>query len=105
MWEAFHLEVISSASTEDELYRKIKSCIVAFPEGISIDFIDLLEKMFKEDPDERLTAAELLMEPFFAPFQDSSPKHLLKDSEAQDHLRTTARSKEVGESLGQSIDG
>ena len=61
-----------------------------FPEHVSRDFIDLMGRMFKYCPEERLTAVEILEEPFFAKMRkNSSESNGQEDS--QDHLRTTAR--------------
>lgn len=62
------------------------------PEDASPEFIDLLEKLFRVSPGDRLTAEEILHEPFFAPLLGEETSKSQEDPDAQDHLRTTARS-------------
>lgn len=61
----FLSEVRLLASTEDELYHRIKKCKVSFPESVSVEFVDLITNIFRKEPSERLSAADVLEHPFF----------------------------------------
>jgi len=48
---------------------------VSYPENISIEFIDLMSKIFRCLPEERLTAEHILDDPFFS-FPESPNKSM-----------------------------
>ena len=60
-----------------------------FPSHVSSEFIDLMGRIFKYDPEERLTAREILEDPYFSRIELKADKI----SSDLDHLQTTARSQ------------
>lgn len=63
-----------------------------FQETVSNEFIDLLSKIFKFMPEERLSAKEILEEPFFTQQRNGGLKGVEVEEAEEDHLRTTDRS-------------
>lgn len=53
----------------------------------------MMGKLFRQVPEDRLTASELLEEPFFHSAQADPLTKPGQEPELQDHLRTTARSQ------------
>lgn len=87
-----------SGDTLHELLRNIRRSPVAFPEPhwthISPEAIDLVEGMLTKDPQQRLTAQEILAHPFILRFADKRPEqHDQQQSQPPEAASKSAKAK------------